>query len=66
MADVVEVTRCKDCKYYISIEDMKKDPYFKNYPYNTAAVIGSNALCLNFDRWMHDNDFCSHAEEKEE
>lgn len=57
--DYVQVTRCKDCKHFILLEDMKNDPYFKDYPFETAEDIHAGGLCKNIDKWVYINDFCS-------
>lgn len=57
--DYVQVTRCKDCKHFILLEDMKNDPYFKDYPFDTAEYIHAGGLCKNIDKWVYTNDFCS-------
>ena len=50
-ADVVPVTRCKDCKYaYI----------------NSFAVSSGEALCTLSGKPMQQDDFCSYGEPKEE
>lgn len=49
-ADVVVVTRCKDCKYaYI----------------NSFAVSSGEALCTLSGKPMQQDDFCSYGEPKE-
>ena len=57
--DYVQVTRCKDCKHFILLEDMKNDPYFKDHPFDTAEYIHAGGLCKNIDKWVYTNDFCS-------
>ena len=60
--DFVEVTRCKDCKYYISEEDMKNNEMYKDY----NNVLGHDGLCMCTDKCTDENDFCSDGKKKEE
>ena len=57
--DYVRVTRCKDCKYFIPLEDMKKDPKYKDYPFELAENIHVDGICTNIDKWVYANDFCN-------
>lgn len=52
-ADVVEVVRCKDCKYY-------EHPEY--YHYNGG---GTKDVCRTFKRQMQADDFCSYGERKD-
>ena len=56
-ADVVEVVRCKDCKYYIPKENLA-DEY--------ANPIGADGLCDNTDKYTDEDDYCSYGERKEQ
>lgn len=58
--DLVEVTRCKNCKYYISAEDMKNDEMYKNYKNN----LGHDGICTCTDKWIDKNNFCSDGKEE--
>lgn len=51
-ADVVEVVRCKDCKYY------KQNPYSQE----------EDRLCMSWSDWLPTDpeDFCSYGERKTE
>ena len=49
-ADVAEVVRCKDCKYFI--DDGYGQPYCK---YHTDNVGYCDEAC-----WVDENDFCSY------
>ena len=49
-ADVVEVVRCKDCKYFIPKENLT-DEY--------DNPLGADGLCDNCDKYTDANDFCS-------
>lgn len=59
--DMVEVTRCKDCRYYISDHDMKifKDEY-KDY----KNKLDADGLCRSTDKWTDEDDFCSCAKKR--
>lgn len=57
--DYVLVTRCKDCKCFIPLEDMKKDPEYKDYPFKAVENIHADGICTNIDKWVYTNDFCS-------
>ena len=52
-ADVVEIIRCKDCKYYIK-------------PTTNPHDNSDWYMCKFFDHLMDDNDFCSSGERKTE
>lgn len=54
-ADVQEVVRCKDCVLYEEIE------YYHPIDKNATKKI-----CRLIKRQMHDNDYCSYGERKEE
>lgn len=57
--DYVQITMCKDCKCFISLEDMKKDSEYKDYPFESAEYIHADGICTNIDKWIYANDFCS-------
>ena len=57
-ADVVEVVRCKDCKY--NVANMQKDPL------DTTDYSGDDIVCSYFmTDGMNPTDFCSYGERKE-
>ena len=49
-ADVVEVVRCKDCKYYTKHQYMEKSLF----------------VCNVFEWHSHPNDYCSFGERRED
>ena len=53
--DLVEVIRCKNCEYYISSEDMKKDNVYRHYDNH----LNHDGLCMNADTFTYEDDFCS-------
>lgn len=53
LTDVVKVVRCKDCKYYKTVEDIILYQKMKFCTYRP------------FDFAVKDNDFCSYGELKE-
>lgn len=53
---------CKNCYYYISEADMKKEPGYKDYC-NTLCYDG---LCNNTDSWTDEDAYCSNYKNKEE
>ena len=53
LKNLVEVTRCKDCKYYIPFSDIKKDSYYSGF-------------CTNFNRGTDKEDYCRSAKRKDE
>ena len=57
--DLVEVTRCKNCMYYISAEDMKNDEMYKDY----ENILRHDGLCTATDKWTDDMCFCSESKE---
>lgn len=59
--DLVEVCRCKNCKYYISAEDMKNDEVYKKY----ENMLKHDGLCMNTDAFIYENDFCSCGEKED-
>ena len=59
--DYVRVIRCKDCKCFIPLEDMKKDPEYKDYPFKAAENVHADGICTNTDKWVCIYDFCSEA-----
>ena len=52
--DLVEVTRCKNCKHYMSKEEMMNDEVYKKY-----EGLNLDGLCMNTDAFVNENDFCS-------
>ena len=58
--DLVEVTRCKNCSYYISADDMKNDEMYKGY----ENLLGCDGICTSTDKWTYETDFCSSGKEK--
>lgn len=50
-ADVVEVVRCKDCKYWVS--PMKDDAHYCNKKSGLVGIVA-------------EEDFCSYGERKEQ
>lgn len=57
--DLVEVTRCKNCQFYISKENMKKDDMYANY---MDDLNNADGFCVNGDVFTNEDDFCSCAE----
>ena len=55
--DVVEVTRCKDCAWYV-VNELKADGTTDNR-YNPS-------LCEYLEFYTDKNDYCSFAERKKE
>lgn len=55
-ADVVEVVRCKDCKYYTESKYFAPEKMCYRYKDNEGNKIGYI---------KSDNDFCSYGERKE-
>ena len=58
--DLVEVTRCINCSYYISADDMKNDEMYKGY----ENILGCDGICTSTDKWTYETDFCSSGKEK--
>lgn len=56
--DYVDVTRCRDCKYYIDPEDEDLKPYCTN-------TFEGTAITPNTRRWVKPDGFCAWAERKE-
>ena len=52
--DLVEVTRCKNCKHYMSKEEMMNDEVYKKY-----EGLNLDGLCMNTDAFVNEDDFCS-------
>lgn len=52
--DMVEVIRCKNCKHYMSKENMMNDEVYKNY-----EGLNLDGLCMNTDAFVNENEFCS-------
>ena len=40
---------------------MKKDPEYKDYPFDAAEKVHSDGICTNTDKWVYTSDFCSEA-----
>lgn len=59
--DYIHVTRCKDCKYFISLKDTKKDSVYKNYQFAVTEKIHEDGICTNTYIWVYIHDFCSDA-----
>lgn len=62
----MDIIQCKNCRYYLTLEEAKKDPMFENYPFDAAEKIGKDGLCINTDKWIFNDDFCSYAKNKED
>ena len=62
----MDIIQCKNCRYYLTLEEAKKDPMFENYPFDAAEKIDKDGLCINTDKWTFNDDFCSEAKNKEE
>ena len=63
-ADVVEVVRCKDCKYFMKDIEIEKTPYgFEN----EICTYGCERLFELSGEWIDVmvDDFCSYGERKE-
>ena len=58
--DLVEATRCKNCEYYISAEDMKNDEMYKDYKND----LGHDGICICTDKWTDKDNFCSDGKEE--
>ena len=56
-ADVVEVVRCKDCKFFIPDAELDHNKY--------PNIIEADGLCNNSLKFTYADDFCSHGERKE-
>lgn len=59
--NIVEVLRCKDCKWYMTEAETKEDPYFED----AENVLGYEGFCRSWDKWTDEEDFCSRGSEKE-
>lgn len=59
--EYVRVIRCKDCRCFIPLEDMKKCPEYKDYPFEAAEKVHADGICTNTDKWVYTSDFCSDA-----
>ena len=57
--DIVEVTRCKNCQFYVSKEDMKKDELYKDY---VSKLTTADGFCVSSGLFTNEDDFCSCAE----
>ena len=55
-ADVVEVVRCKDCKYFL-------DKHRKNH--QVICMRGEKDMSYGSDFYPYSDDFCSYGERKE-
>ena len=62
--DTVEVCRCKDCKYYLTLEEAENDDLYEDYPFDAAEDIGADGLCMNTDKWTTEDRFCSDGTKK--
>ena len=60
--DLVKVTRCKYCKFYISSDNIKNDEMYKNYKND----LGYSGLCMYTDKWTDKNNFCSCGNKKKD
>ena len=56
-SDVVEVVRCRDCKYFIPSRFLDKLEY--------PNEIEADGLCDNKDKYTDNCDYCSHGGRKE-
>ena len=52
--DLVVIPCCKNCRYYISAENMKNDEMYKDY----KNILGHDGLCMSTDKWTDEIDFC--------
>ena len=57
--DYVQVTRCRDCKCFILLDDIKKDSEYKDYPFEAAEKVHADGICINTDKWVCTDEFCS-------
>ena len=55
--DLVEVIRCKNCKHYMSKEEMMNDEVYKKY-----EGLNLDGLCMNTDAFVNENEFCSYGQ----
>ena len=56
-ADVVEVVRCKDCKWFIPDNDLDHEEY--------PNGVWADGLCSNILKFSDVNDYCSYGKRKE-
>ena len=56
-ADVVEVVRCKDCKFFIPDSELDHNEY--------PNIIEADGLCDNSLKFTDADDYCSYGERKE-
>lgn len=56
-ADVVEVVRCKDCKFFIPDAELDHNEY--------PNIIEADGLCNGSLKFTYADDFCSCGERKE-
>lgn len=56
-ADVVEVVRCKDCKFFIPDAELDHNEY--------PNIIEADGLCNNSLKFTYADDFCSDGERKD-
>ena len=56
-ADVVEVVRCKDCKFFIPDAELDHNEY--------PNIIEADGLCDNSLKFTYADEFCSYGERKE-
>lgn len=61
---VVIPTRCEKCFYFIPMDDVRECLLYKDYPIDTAADMGFDGLCGNWDRWTSVDEFCSGGTEE--
>lgn len=57
------MTRCKNCSYYMTLDTAKKNDLYKDYPFEAAEALNKDGLCINYDKWVYEDDFCSDAKE---
>lgn len=58
--NLVEVTRCKDCMYYLPNDKLRE--FFKyRKPHNP---LNQEGFCTNIDKWVNGDFFCASGCEK--
>ena len=55
--DLVEVTRCKNCKHFMTKEEMMNDEVYKKY-----EGLNLDGLCMVTDAFVNENEFCSYGQ----
>ena len=59
------ITRCEKCKYFVSIERLNYEDsdneYYDPALYSFGKEIGAAGMCVNINKWMEPNSFCSDA-----